>query len=58
MPVVKSPRFKNLTVGCDDIPFIGLMITTGITMLDGHVERVSAYPAATRLDTSDIRLSR
>lgn len=58
MPVVESPRVKNRTVGCDDIPFIRLMITTGITMLDGHVERVSACPALTRLDASNIRLSR
>ena len=58
MPVVKSPRFKNRTVGFDDIPFIGLMISTGITMLNGHLERVSVCPALTRLDASDIRLSR
>jgi hypothetical protein len=58
MRVVKGPHSKNRTVGCDDNSFIGVMITTGITMLDGHVERVSARPAVTRLDASDVRLSR
>ena len=58
MRVVKRARSQNRAVGCDNIPFIGVIIPTGITMLDGHVERVRAHAALARLDASDVRLSR